>query len=571
MNLNEVFNPLFWRKDNQAFMDGWQFSFDNKNWQAINVPFCPQSKLSGIGYTDFIYECFYKKNFTLKTDKSERVLLHFGAVDYRVNVYVNGKFVGAHVGGYTPFALDITSYLQEGENEVFLAVQDNETACAYGKQSYKPHSFGCFYTRTTGIWQPVWLEFVPQNRVKEFYFYPHVEESSVDLDLITTGVGKYDIKVYLEGKQVGNAQGEIAYRKTIQIPLSEKKTWEVGEGNLYDVSIVYEKDEVSTYFGLREVKYEGYKFLVNGKETYQKLTLDQGFYPDGIYTAPSVEALERDIDICLDLGFNGARLHQKIFDPRFLYLADKKGYMVWGEHASWGVDYSDMNGIGQFLAEWQEAVKRDFNHPSIITWCPLNEVWDSWEDSSKHRDVRTVDAVYQFAKLLDTTRPCVDTSGGHHGHATDLYDFHCYEPLDVVKRCLDEIQNEDKMEVNLLYRKDENLKYPKGTPVNISEYGGIAFGFRGAGGSETETVNEGAVQKEEGWGYGKGEGSGAAFVKRYKELTELIFKYDKVSGFCYTQLYDVEQEQNGLYYYDRTDKLTEEEKEQIRQINALKK
>ena len=549
---------------------GWLFSFDNCEWQPIFVPFCPESVLSGIGYTGFIRQCFYKKSFTVQ-DIAERVILHFGAVDYRTVLYVNGKYVGMHVGGFTPFAFDITDFLNaSGENELFLTVYDNEyLQAATGKQSYKEKSFGCFYTRTTGIWQPVWLEYVPKNHIKQVFCYPDIHEVGVNIDLSVVCEGKYKIEILFGENLVGKAEGEIAYRKNIFIPLTEKHLWGLGEGNLYDVKITYEQDRVETYFGLREVKYEGYKFLLNGEETYQKLVLDQGYYPEGIFTAPNAEAMQKDIDLALRLGFNGARLHQKVFDPRFLYLCDKKGYMVWGEFPSWGVDYSDTKCLGQFLSEWEEAVVRDFNHPSIITWCPLNEVWGAWDDPRKTRDVKCVDAIYSFTKMIDSTRPVVDVSGGHHGKDTDLFDFHCYEPINKLKEYLDRIQKEDIVEIPLLDCEGERSSYRKGVPLNFSECGGISFGFAGAD-IENKTVNEGAVQSEDAWGYGKGETDGDAFIKRYQELIDLIYDYDKLSGFCYTQLYDIEQEQNGFYYYDRTDKLTEKQKDLIREINNRK-
>ena len=560
-----TFNPLFQRKNVLELKDGWLFSFDNQTWQNINVPFCPQSKLSGIGYTDFIPQCFYKKDFIIENDY-EKVILHFGAVDFCTSVYVNGTCAIVHKGGFTPFEVDITPFIRKGENSLYLVVKDGQKGDAFGKQSYKKNSFGCFYTRTTGIWQPVWLEYVPYKYIKEFYFYPKIDTATLELDLAVVKDGNYDIQVYFEDRLVGQAKGEIVYRKKIEIPLSEKHLWELGKGNLYNVVIKYDDDEVCSYFGLREVSYNGYDFLINGKPVYQKLVLDQGYNPDGIYTSPSVEFMKKDIQSMLDLGFNGIRLHQKVFEPYYLYLCDKMGVIVWGEFPSWGVDYSNLNSVGQLLSEWQEVVKRDFNHPSIITWCPLNEVWGEWDDPRWARDIRTVELVYNYTKTIDTTRPCVDVSGGHHCENTDLFDFHCYESLDVIKGVLDNLENEDVLECNLLYNKDENVKYKKGLPVNLSECGGYAF-TNTVIEKETSSTNEGAVQSEESWGYGKSETDGDSFVQRYVDLITLIKQYKKVSGFCYTQLYDVEQEQNGFYNYDRTDKLTKEQKQKIKDVN----
>lgn len=555
MNKLNYPNPLFIREKTTLFNDNWKFSFNNKNWKKINVPFCVESKLSKIGHTDFIKECFYKKKFTI--DKIEnRLLLHFLAVDYKTIVHINNKYVGSHEGGFTPFEFDITDFLVIGENEITLTVLDNDgQSFFYGKQSYKKESFGCFYTRTTGIWQSVYIEEVSQNRIKEFYFYPNIEKCSVDVDLLVEHKGKYEIEVYYNNELMGSTNGEISYRTKVTIPLSQKHLWSIGKGNLYDVVIKYEDDIVYSYFGLREVKYEGYNFLLNDKVTYQKLVLDQGYYIDGIYTAKNTKEMEKDINLALNLGFNGARLHQKVFEPKFLYLCDIKGYIVWGEFPSWGGDYSSLNYYGKFIDQWQDVLKRDFNHPSIITWCPLNEVWGSFDDYNKLRDARFIDSVYEFTKKFDPTRPCVDVSGGHHGHATDLYDFHCYKNADELETVLNNLTNNDILDTDALYSPFDNLRYTKGLPTNLSEYGGI-------------TIDN---SNNQGWGYGKGANDTNSFVERYRALTETIFKHEKVSGFCYTQLYDVEQEQNGFYFYDRKPKLTKEQMKEIKKINNQKK
>ena len=577
-------NPIKIRKNTVLLNGEWQFGYEESVPLSIRVPFCPESRLSGIGNTDFIPVCYYRRTFVPER-RGGRAFLHFGAVDYFSEVFVNGEYVGFHIGGYTPFSFDVTPFLREGENELFLRVRDEKLSDqARGKQSYKRKSFGCYYTRTTGIWQSVWLEYAPENRIEEVYFTPDTDKCRVGADLRVNGKGKYKIEVFYENKKVGGAAGAIAFHKKINIALSEKHLWEAGEGRLYDVRVAYEEDELFSYFGLRKAEYRGMDFLLNGKKVFQKLVLDQGYYPDVIYTAPEIADMQKDIDISLALGFNGARLHQKVFDPRFLYLCDKAGYLVWGEFASWGIDYSRMNGAGQFLAEWEEAMRRDFNHPCIITWCPLNEVWITWDDPEKQPDarlyakgekrenvcddvpaqpdIRFAEAVYAFTKRFDKTRPCVDASGGYHGHKTDVFDFHCYEAADILKKYLAELENEDKLEVPLLYGA-RPIRYRRGQPVNISEYGGIALGVK----KETATVNEGAVLDEGSWGYGKGADDGDAFVARYKELTEMIFACKKISGFCYTQLYDVEQEQNGFYDYHRNDKLSPAQKAAIKAVN----
>ena len=566
-NMNDVTyypNPLKRRERTVILNDGFLFSFDNRSWQKINVPYCPESKLSGIGYTDFIPECFYKKTFTVEKDR-ERVVLNFGAVDYMTTVFVNGKYVGVHTGGYTPFRYDVTNFVHDGENELFLHVRDDKVNNSpRGKQSYKRNSFGCFYTRTTGIWQSVWLEYTSQNHVRDFYFYPDISTPALTVDLLTSGRGAYEIEVFFDGMLAGKATGKISFRKTVNVPLSIKKLWKAGEGNLYDVKIRYEDDEVYSYFGLREVRYEGMDFLLNGEKTYQRFVLDQGYNPDGVYTSPSVEYMEADVLRSLRLGFNGARLHQKVFEPAFLYFCDKHGYMVWGEFPSWGIDFSDSRRLGQFISEWEETLRRDFNHPSVITWCPLNEIWGNWEEPEKKGDTRFCQAVYEFTKLYDKTRPCVDVSGGFHGEKADLFDFHCYESVDKIRGYLKALDEKDALDVPLLYSGDTAVKYKAGQPVNFSECGGIGLGEDVE--DSTSEVNEGAVRCENHWGYGKTETRAQAFLKRYAELISAIYEGKKLSGFCYTQLYDVEQEVNGFYEYNRKDKFSEEEKNMIREI-----
>lgn len=562
-------DPNFIRKKTQIINDGWLFSFDGVSWREIRVPFCPESKLSGIGHTDFIEQCFYQKKIDLhKTD--ERVIIHFGAVDYRCILYVNGGYVGSHVGGYTPFSFDITDVCSEGENILYLQVFDHEQrVCPSGKQSHKKQSFGCFYSRTTGIWQNVWLEFVPRIRLVQLHFSPSAQKQSVQVDLSANGCADCCIEIFYEDRLVGLFRGEISYHANVEIDLREKFLWESGCGRLYDVVVTFGEDLVFSYFGLRDVCYRGYEFLLNGKPVFQKLVLDQGYYPDGIYTAPGCEAMQRDIRLALDLGFNGARLHQKVFDPRFLYLCDVNGYMVWGEYASWGVDFSSLRFFGRFLQEWEETLSRDFNHPSIVTWCPLNETWGTWEDAREKRDVRFVDLLYDFTKVYDPTRPCVDVSGGHHGHKTDLFDFHCYADASQLREYLNNLDREDALDVPLLYGDGECLRYPKGVPVNLSEFGGVRFTSK-QDENIVAAVNDGMVESEGPWGYGKGELNADAFLDRYEMLVQASFSCRKLSGFCYTQLYDVEQEENGLYRYDRTDKFTEDQKARIRRINSCR-
>ncbi len=553
-------NPQFSREGITILNGKWKFySPAVPEASEIEVPFVPESELSGIKHTDFIIDCEYARKFTVKKPSAdERLFIRFGAVNYEATVYINDKRVGTHRGGYTPFGFDISELVSDGENEVKVVVHNDVTEnVPSGKQSDVRESHGCFYTRVTGIWQPVWLETTPINYIRNIRFFPNIEKCSVTAEITAEGEGNVEIAVTYDGKPVGCASGNVKYRRSFEIALDEKHLWEIGNGRLYDVTVNYCGDKVKSYFGLREARYDGMKFLLNGKSVYQRLVLDQGYYPDGVYTAPSDESFVKDIEICQRLGFNGARLHQKVFDPRFLYHCDKMGYIVWGEFPSWGVAYENLEGLGTFAGEWTEAVERDFNHPSIITWCPLNETWESLKDPNKVRDVRFIDAIYALTKALDPTRPCVDVSGGYHGHKTDVYDFHDYLDPETLAQHLKALDERDELLVGKIYAPDfaeeDHLRYVHGMPTNVSEYGGVSY----------------ATSTDNGWGYRQLNGE-KDFVDCYVSLTTMLLRAKKLSGFCYTQLYDVEQEQNGLYTYDRKSKFSDEAEKRIKDCNLTK-
>lgn len=562
MYRNEHPNPQF-QRDNFRCLNGlWNFekgkrqTFDNLACK-IEVPFCPESKLSGIEDKSFITDCVYSRTVEISAEElSGRLVLHFGAVDYLAEVYVNGSFVVRHTGGYTAFEADIAPYAKIGKNTITVVVHDDvRENIPSGKQSKKDASYGCFYTRSTGIWQTVWLEKTPVNYIRAVKFYPQHDYKTVKAEITTEGCGEVCIKAYFKGKLLGSAHGETEYRRTFDITLSETHLWEAGKGNLYDVEITFGEDKVKSYFGFRTVSYEGRKFLLNGKSVFQRLVLDQGYYEDGIYTAKDVKQFKDDIGLSLSLGFNGARLHQKVFEQRYLYECDKAGYLVWGEFPSWGVKYVDLKCLGVVISQWSEVVEQYFNHPSIITWCPLNEVWEDLENTKLIRDMRFVEAVYSVTKTLDPTRPCVDTSGGYHGRFTDVFDFHNYHLSDKTYSFIDDIEKLDKLSMDKTYapkEAQENIVYDGKLPLNASEYGGIIFS-KGEG---------------NGWGYHSFM-TEEDFINEYLKTTEAYLGCDKISGFCYTQLYDVEQEQNGLYYFSRKRKFSKEILKKIANCNRL--
>ncbi len=548
--------PQF-ERNNWINLNGeWDFCFDNgrsgiarefyKNDifdLKINVPFCVESKLSGIEHKDFMYGVWYRKSVVLDEKKlTGRTVLHIGAADHTTTVYVNGDKVGVHKGGYVSFSFDITDFVKSGENVIVIYCEDDtrDPLIPRGKQSEEYFSHSCDYTRTTGIWQTVWLEFTPVSYIKNFRFYPDYRTSSVAVTGEVIGCEKLSLIASFEGREVGSVcVDKCSGTFSVNLSLSETHLWEVGNGRLYDLKIDFGKDTVKSYFGLRNIWFDGYKFMLNGKSVFQRLILDQGFYPDGIYTAPSDAELLADIKRSMACGFNGARLHEKVFEERFLYHCDKEGYLVWGEYANWGLDHTRPDAIYSFLPEWLSEIDRDFNHPAIIGWCPFNETWDIG-GRKQYDDVLSL--VYRATKAADKTRPCIDTSGNFHVE-TDIFDLHDYEQnVEIFK------ENNDKIiKTGIPFdRFNDRQTYKNGQPVFISEYGGIKW-------SKTE-----GNSRHISWGYGDAPKTEQEFMDRYKGLTDALLDNPCFFGFCYTQLTDVEQEQNGVYTYDRKEKFPSE-------------
>ena len=523
----------------------------------ITVPFCPESALSGVAHTDFIYGVWYTRTFELpEAFSGKRVILHIDACNHHTTVYVNGKTVGTHFGGYTSFAFDITDALIDGANRVTVfAESDLQTGKQLsGKQSRVLNSRGCYYTRTTGIWQSVWLEAAPAAYTVSYKAYPNITDGSVGLSVISSAAslgGKLSVKAYYEGREVGSGACEINALEThLNIDLSETHLWELGNGRLYDLVFTLEKDGATDvlngYFGLREVSLtkEG-MFKLNGKTVFGRFVLDQGFYPDGIITAPSDDALIFDIEASMKCGFTGARLHQKVFEPRFFYHADRLGYMVWAETGNWGFDHTNEANIYNFLPEWLEEIERDFSHPSVIGWCPFNETWDK---EGRGHSVVMLDTIYDITKAIDKTRPVITTSGSLPTKRTDAHDVHDYtqNPADFAAV----FANMDEGVINDQLRRMHGKKqqYRTDVPVFVSEYGGIKW---------LEKRDDSA------WGYGKDVQSEEEFLARLEGLTDVLLENDKIFGYCYTQLTDVEQEQNGLLTYSRKFKFAPEKYHRI--------
>ncbi len=504
----------------------------------ITVPFCRESVLSGLGRKGFIKNVWYRRSVKLPdTWKSPRTLLHIGASDWHTRVWVNGQLIADHLGGSAPVSGEVTRALHKGDNEIVIHVYDDTRSGlqALGKQCHELESMGCLYTRTTGIWQTVWLEGVGSSWIRDFQIRPDVPNGRflihTEIDGPNDGL-QVRVSALADGQVVGQAETPADWRNGVLVlPLQTKRLWSVRDPFLYTLrldlvdSTGQVVDHVESYAGLRSVTIRGAAILINDEPVFQRLVLDQGFYPDGIWTAPSEEALRRDIELSMQAGFNGARLHQKVFEPRFLYWADRMGYLVWGEYPNWGLNYADTRSHLPVIAEWGEVVRRDRNHPSIIGWCPFNE--------TPREAVPLQNTVVNLTRLLDPMRPIIDTSGWTHGLPDhEVLDAHDYDqnPTTFRRRWTD----------NYLANLQLPPRYGGGggrvLPFFVSEYGGIGW------------------DTGDGWGYGNAPKTLDELYARHQGLTDALLDNSMMFGFCYTQLTDVEQERNGVYTYDRKPK-----------------
>ena len=522
--------------------------FDRKLFNSVGfadkiiVPFAPESKLSGVEHKDIITGIWYHRTIQAPAAWSNRkIMLHFGAVYYEAEVYVDGHFVGRHHGGSSPFTLDVTKYLADGKahNLVVRANSDlRKKTQGSGKQSLRNYSYGCVYARTTGIWQTVWLEATDRYSLDHVQVITDSDNHQVIVTpryYSTTASNTLTINIKDNGKLVAKKQVAQVEGLPIVIPMKKYQTWSPENPKLYDVEyVICDKegkvlDRISSYLGMRKVHIDGNKVYLNNQPYYQRLVLDQGFYPDGIWTAPSDEALRRDIEMSMAVGFNGARLHQKVFEERFLYWADKLGYLVWGEFASWGVDISLPETARNFLSEWQNIVVRDRNHPSIVTWTPLNEAWIP-DNVPPDYDICAMHNYEQNGEKLKASVYNPETGKFFH-----------YKPTRQPKSR----NSSGSPTVGDLATKAPfvQAQYDGIRPYFIDEFGGIKC-------LEANPAKD--TDRNGSWGYGKSAVTKEDFYKRLEaQVDALLSISDQVWGYCYTQLTDVEQEENGIYFYDR--------------------
>ncbi|HEY6803057.1 MAG TPA: sugar-binding domain-containing protein [Pyrinomonadaceae bacterium] len=549
----------------------WEFQYDDQNvglsegWNdgrslndKIVVPFAYQTELSGINDKS-IHECiWYARTFVVPDDwKSFDLLLNFGAVDYEATVWINGREVGNHQGGHVPFQFEVSPYVIAGENRITVRVEDRQDLQQpRGKQSYTglPHAID--YYCTSGIWQTVWLERAPAIRIEDVKIITEADLNSLTIDVYLhapSGAWRIDIEVIDEGKLVAQQSHYTAIATghfDIQIPFA--KLWSPESPHLYDLKLrLYQdnelRDEVTSYCGLRKIELRDGKFLLNGKKCYLKLVLDQGYWPDGYLTAPSDEALQTDIGWTRMFGFNGVRKHQKIEDPRWLYWCDRLGLLVWEEMPNareWSLHAQEL-----FSAEWQRAVRRDYNHPCIIAWVPVNESMGFPGLGHEHAGQYSfIERMVRVTRRLDSSRPVIDNDGWEHTDITDVCAIHDYTPTAKklkfrYKETLGGGQLPEKVWISDRPLFLAGSRY-RGQPIVLSEVGGFLT-------IPTDIPQE---KRDMLYQFYASFESPEELVNKYRDLMKGIASLRFLAGFCYTQLTDIEQEINGLLTYDRRPK-----------------
>lgn len=576
--------PHFVRPNWLTLNGEWGFQFDNDNrglqeeWfkrnafnSKIIVPFPYQSELSGIHSKEYHPVVWYGRSFHIPQDwVNKRVLLNFNAVDYRSTVWVNGLFVGMNQGGYAAFSFDITDYLSDGENTITVRVEDYMTTTQpRGKQTARTDSWACWYTPVTGIWQSVWLEAVGHTYLHHVKLEPNIDINTVDVQYWLNQLhGPVEIRcrVSYKGHEVSTTTVPVDLRYyrfsditprlegsfTLSIP--EAELWSPESPNLYDLEFEVRQgdallDTVSTYVGMRKISVEDGQVYLNNAPYYLRMVLDQGFWPEGIYTPAAVEDIKHDVKMTKEFGFNGARKHQKFEDPYYYYYCDKLGLLTWCEMAA--AYYYDEEVSLNITHEWQRLVVEYYNHPSVMAWVPINESWgvdQLTHGSSDPRLVHHMSTLYHLTKSIDPTRLVVGNDGWQQG-LTDIAAIHDYtqDPADLQNRYA-------------RFKADRNSKafshgHPTilpgfeytGQPIMITEFGGVKVEEQGA----------------EGWGYGDAAADYDEMLERIERLVQVIIDEPEICGFCYTQLTDVEQEVNGLMTYDRRLKVKPEKLQAI--------
>ncbi len=527
----------------------------------ILVPFCPESRLSGLGHTDFIESCAYCREFTVPEEwEGYRTILHFDAADYHCRVFVDGTEAVRHSGGGTGFEAVLD--LAPGSTHLLAALVRDDVRSGKqggGKQCQRYRSFGCDYTRITGIWRTVWLEAAEPGALKSCRIQPNIDANTAVLtpeyyDDPDGGVPLLRITVSAEGRELLVCERRAPGGLPICLELPEAaRLWSPEDPFLYDLRLEVLRggrvaDSVSTYFGMRKVHTAGNVFYLNNRPYFSRMVLDQGYDPEGLWTAPEDEFLRDCILKAKALGFNGARMHQKLFEDRYMYWADRLGFLLWSEYPSWGLDLHDAEARENFTAEWREAVLERVNHPSVAAWTPFNETFFYPNTENRVRAFPTpvhldgyrqfMTGVYDLTRALDPSRPVCDSSGWYHAK-TDLWTVHLYRQTGAELAA-------DHADGVPSAAPEYEVPY-SGQPYFIDEWGGFKF------------VPGDTGTRDESWGYGDAMTSGAELVSKIADQIDALMRVPGLQGYCYTQLMDIEQEQNGLLDASRRPKAPPED------------
>lgn len=568
MRRKEYPRPQFVREKWMNLNGTWDFCFKEEEWQNIEVPFAFQSPLSGIGVDKMCDDMVYRRTVVVPKEwQEQKVRLHFGAVDYRCRVYVNKKYAGKHTGGNIGFSLDITNLLTWEEEEIVIEVNDpcKDETIPRGKQFWLEKQEGIWYTRTSGIWQTVWLEPLDDAHLCDVKYTGDIDAGSVLIEFECSKEavkGQLAVQIAMEGRTVADVViNNVKQEGSVSLDLfgnhvfraanhGDGWCWSPENPKLFDVTLTLSKDgivrdEVKGYFGLRKIETREGRVYLNNRPYVQKLVLDQGYWREGLLTAPSDEALRKDIELAKSMGFNGCRKHQKSEDPRFLYWADRLGYLVWEEVGACA--QFSRKSAKRTIMEWSEAVHRDYNHPCIVAWVVLNESWGVPEISINKREQAHSMALYYQVKSLDDTRLVVNNDGWEMTK-TDICAVHNYH-----HGSKEEIQKQEYFKESLSTKEKLIASMPagrnlyangysyQGEPVMLTEFGGVSY----------------RTHAEKDWGY-TSVSDEVEFVETYARMIKAIRESKVLFGYCYTQLTDVEQEVNGLFTYDREEKVSPE-------------
>ena len=634
------------RRSHWCSLDGpWSFAYDDdetgleRDWPScgvneriITVPFPPESERSGIGDTGYHPIVWYSRTLAAadlvragRPAQGERVLLHFGAVDYRASVWIDGQLVGEHEGGHVPFVLDVTRALPEGGEDALLVVRAEDRPLdagqPRGKQDWQPEPHSIWYSRTTGIWQSVWLEAVPRTAIAELAWTPNRACDAVELAVTTTrpvpAGSRITARLTIEGHLLAEATARLPETTTAGLTIDlreqvhgqryEKLLWSPEHPRLIGAEVMLAPakapltggrastiapasvpDVVASYLGLRSVGARHRRFLLNGRPYYVRAVLEQGFWPDSHLAAPDDGARRDEIALVKRLGFNAARIHQKIEDPRFLYWADRLGLLLWGEMAA-PYEFTTQS-ITRLVAEWGAAVRRDRSHPSIATWVPINESWGVQHLADRPEQRALSRALADLTRAIDPSRPVVSNDGWEHT-CSDIISIHDYDADDLAVTL--RYAEEDRLEALLAglgpAGRSITVQGPvdREAPVMVTEFGGIRYvpdgeeadgggsaangaaqaapvsaagtaGAAGAADAEGTGMGEDWEDEEDEettWGYTTADGP-EDFEARLRRAFGALQASPHLAGFCYTQLADTMQEANGLADAHRRPKIS---------------